>query len=104
MQKFKKGSSYCFHAEFPFGLGDKVAKNAAIRTAPGIPVKNVAKKAVRRLPIVRYCLSVYGASSITQRIRLQKTVRFTTRAVSGCRKYDHVSTCSTNSAGYMLTT
>ena len=41
--------------------------------------------------MLRYCLSVYGASNVTQRGRLQKLVRFAARVVSGRRKYDHVS-------------
>ena len=41
--------------------------------------------------VLRYCLSVYGASNVTQRGRLQKLVRFAARVVSGRRKYDHVS-------------
>ena len=43
------------------------------------------------LSIIRYCLSVYGASNVTQRKRLQKMVRFAARVVSGRRKYDRVS-------------
>ena len=43
------------------------------------------------LSIIRYCLSVYGASNVTQRKRLQKLVRFAARVVSGRRKYDRVS-------------
>ena len=43
------------------------------------------------LSVLRYCLSVYGASNATQRSRLQKIVRFAARVVSGRRKYDHVS-------------
>ena len=42
------------------------------------------------LSIIRYCLSVYGASNVTQRKRLQKLVRFAARVVSGRRK-DRVS-------------
>ena len=41
--------------------------------------------------VIRYCLSVYGATNTTQRKRLQKLVRFAARVVSGRRKYDHVS-------------
>ena len=41
--------------------------------------------------VIRYCLSVYGASNITQRGRLQKLVRFAARVVSGRRKFDRVS-------------
>ena len=41
--------------------------------------------------VLRYCLSVYGASNVTQRGRLQKLVRFAARVVSGRRKYDRVS-------------
>ena len=41
--------------------------------------------------VLRYCLSVYGASNATQRGRLQKLVRFAARVVSGRRKRDHVS-------------
>ena len=41
--------------------------------------------------VIRYCLSVYGASNITQRNRLQKLIRFGARVISGRRKYDHVS-------------
>ena len=41
--------------------------------------------------VIRYCLSVYGASNVTQRSRLQKLIRFAARVVSGRRKFDHVS-------------
>ena len=41
--------------------------------------------------VLRYCLSVYGASNVTQRGRLQKLVRFAARVVTGRRKYDRVS-------------
>ena len=41
--------------------------------------------------VLRYCLTVYGASNATQRGRLQKLVRFAARVISGRRKYDHVS-------------
>ena len=41
--------------------------------------------------VIRYCLSVYGASTATQRKRLQKLVRFAARVVSGRKKFDHVS-------------
>lgn len=43
------------------------------------------------LSVVRYCLSVYGACTITQIRRLQKLINFGARVISGRRKFDHIS-------------
>ena len=40
---------------------------------------------------VRYCLAVYGNGSENNMQRLQKVLNFCLRAVSGRRKYDHIS-------------
>ena len=40
---------------------------------------------------VRYCLSVYGNGSAANDARLLKVMNFATRAVTGLRKFDHVS-------------
>ena len=40
---------------------------------------------------VRYCLAVYGNGSENNMQRLQKVINFCLRAVSGRRKYDHIS-------------
>ncbi|KAF0314138.1 RNA-directed DNA polymerase from mobile element jockey [Amphibalanus amphitrite] len=40
--------------------------------------------------VIRYCLSVYGASNATQRGRLQKVIRFAARVVSGRKKFDRL--------------
>ena len=40
---------------------------------------------------VRYCLSVYGNGSAANDARLLKVMNFAARAVTGLRKFDHVS-------------
>ena len=40
---------------------------------------------------VRYCLSVYGNGSAANDAKLLKVRNFATRAVTGLRKFDHVS-------------
>ena len=40
---------------------------------------------------LRYCVSVYGATSGQLTRRIQKCVNFCARVLSGKRKYDHIS-------------
>ena len=40
---------------------------------------------------VRYCLAIFGNGSEKNMQRLQKTLNFALRAVSGRRKFDHIS-------------
>ena len=40
---------------------------------------------------IRYCVSVYGATSGQLTQRIQKCINFCARVISGKRKYDHIS-------------
>ena len=42
-------------------------------------------------PHIRYCLSVWGSCTVTQKRRIQKAINFGARIVSGLRRRDHVT-------------
>ena len=43
------------------------------------------------ISLIRYCVTVYGATTKTQLCRLQRVLNFGARVISGRRKYDHIS-------------
>ena len=55
--------------------------------------KHSLKPIVNALVIssLRYCISVYGTCSKTERHRIQKIINFAARVISGLKKHDHVS-------------
>ena len=48
---------------------------------------------------IRYCISMYGTCSSTNRDKIQKIINFCVRVVTGRRKYDSVSACFKNLKG-----
>ena len=58
--------------------------------------KRVLPKLVNGLvfSLIRYCLPIYGRGKKESHKRLQKTVNFGARVVSGRRKRDHISDVS----------
>ena len=48
----------------------------------------------------RHCIQVYGSASPMSRKNIQKILNFAARIISGCRKYDHISS-ALNQLGWL---
>ena len=66
-----------------------LALNHAKHVIPIATVKYLVQALV--FPTMRYCMSIYGICNKTQVRRIQKSVNFAARVVTGRRKTDHIS-------------
>ena len=69
--------------------GALIALMHAKHSLPKATIKPIVNALV--LSSVRYCISLYGTCSITERHRIQKIVNFAARVISGRRKHDRIS-------------
>ena len=69
--------------------GILIALSHARHVIPRYVLKGITEALV--ISIVRYCMSVYGSCTVTQLHRVQKTINFCARVVTGKRRYDHIS-------------
>ena len=69
--------------------GALIALMHAKHSLPKASIKPIVNALV--ISSVRYCLSIYGTCTKTERDRIQKVINFAARVVSGLRKHDHVS-------------
>ena len=69
--------------------GTLIALNHARNVIPRSAMKGITEALV--LSMIRYCMSVYGSCTETQLHRVQKTINFCARVVTGKRRCDHIS-------------
>ena len=69
--------------------GTLIALMHAKHSLPKASIKPVVNALV--ISSVRYCLSIYGTCTQTERDRIKKVINFAARVISGLRKHDHIS-------------
>ena len=69
--------------------GALIALIHAKHSLPKASIKPIVNALV--ISSVRYCLSIYGTCTKTERNRIQKVINFAARVISGRKKHDHIS-------------
>jgi len=69
--------------------GALIALMHAKHSLPKASIKPIVNSLV--ISSVRYCISVYGTCSKTEKDRIHKIINFAARVISGRRKYDQIS-------------